>query len=215
MSLKRRTVNSGNNGNTSSVVSGNLVDGQEYDGRLVYVADLGLQAREHKGQQKDPAQQIALGIEIIGEKVEYEDGTVRPKLLWTFPFYIYNTMSKNGNEIIYYKYFETSAQPDTVADWDAQLGKPVSVTIELNTKDGKTYDNIGSLAAYPKKFQDSVGEATIVPCIGDADNEGNEATKALFGLTRHVYNKRLNESVYDQGEVEYEEPYGDSTEIPF
>jgi len=214
MSLKRRTVNSGNS-NTSSVVSGNLVDGQEYEGRLVYVADLGLQAREYKGEQKDPAQQLSLGIEIIGETVEFEDGLTKPKILWTSPFYIYSKMSDKGKEYLNYKVFEPTAQADSVPDWEGQLDKPCSVTIKHASKDGNTYDNIGSITPIPKKYQDSVGEAVTEPCIGDADDPNNEATKALFGLAKWAYDRRLNEAVYDQGEVEYKEPYGDSTDIPF
>jgi len=212
--LKRRTVNSGNN-NTSSVVSGNLVDGQEYEGRLVYVADLGLQAREFKGEVKDPAQQLSLGIEIIGETVEFEDGSTKPKILWTSPFYIYSKMSDKGKEYFYYKVFEPTAQADSVPEWEEQLNKPCSVTIKHASKDGNTYDNIGSITPIPKKYQNSVGEAVTEPCIGDADDPNNEATKALFGLAKWAYDRRLNEDAYVGKDKDIELGYPNDDEIPF
>jgi len=41
----------------------------EYEARLIYVADCGLQLREYKGEVKSPAQQVALCFEVLGSTV--------------------------------------------------------------------------------------------------------------------------------------------------
>lgn len=215
MALKRRSVESNNNKETSNIIPSNLVDGQEYEGRLVYVADLGLQERNFKGEEKPPAQQISLGIEIIGEVVEYEDGETKPKLLWTQPFYIYGKMSEKGKEFAYYKIFEPTAKEKEDADWDAQLGKPCNVIIKQVEKEDVTYDNIGSLAPIPRKYHPDIAEAITEPMVGDADDPENKCTKSLFGLARWIWDRRLNEDVLNSINNEQEEPNNYSDEVPF
>ncbi len=171
----------------------NLVEGQEYEGRLVYVADLGLHERIFGKEVKSPCQKIALGIEIIGETVELDDKTV-PRLLWVKPFNIFFQLTDKGKEIEYYKIFEPGAKADTVADWDEQLGKPVSVLISHHKKDDKCYDNIASLAGIPVKYQADIPPATIDPCIGDSDHAENECTKALYGLSKWMYEQRIDDN---------------------
>jgi hypothetical protein len=155
----------------------------------VYVADLGLQERNFKGEEKPPAQQIALGIEIIGS-----DNNGQPRLLFTRPFNIFNKMNELGVEYKMYKVFNTSAQPDTVADWDAVLGEPCSVkVIVTKSKDGSAeYDNIDSLIPIPAKYRKDVGAARITPAIGDCDDESNPVTAALYGLAKYIWEKRID-----------------------
>jgi hypothetical protein len=167
----------------------------EYDARLVYVADLGLQERSYQGEEKTPAQQLALGIEIIGETTTVDDVVV-PRLLWVKPFNIFYTMSDKGKEIVYYKVFNSTAQPDTVADWDGAIGAPCSVTIgNVTAKDGKVYDEIESLAAIPAKYQGNVGPSVFTDgCTGDAEDDSNPAQKAMYGLSRFVHARRVDEN---------------------
>lgn len=178
----------------SNVEYSNLAEG-EHEGRLVYVADLGLQERSYMGDEKPPAQQVSLGIEIIGETVTI-DGKEQPRLMWTKPFNIFYQMNELGNEYKYYKVFDQSAQEGQVADWDSALGKPCNVIVKHQVaKDGKVYDNIDSITPIPSKYQDAVGAATITDqAVGDAEDENNPATKALFGLAKFVYDKRITGS---------------------
>lgn len=230
MGIKRRSVSSSDNNNNSSVVSGNLKNGQEYEGRLIYVADLGLQERSYEGVDKEPAYQYALGIEIIGESIEYEDGTKKPKLLWSKPFYTYEQINIKGGEYKLYKVFDPSIElavtnkyggiEDFETDWDSQLNKPCSVTIKHFIKNkGKdnevTYDNIGSIGAIPRKYQEGVGESTIKPCIGDSDDKDNAATKALYGLVKTIFDRRLNEGAYVSDDNDNGPEYPDDMDVPF
>lgn len=164
----------------------------EYPGRLVYIADLGVHQDTYKGELKDPCRKFTLGIELIGETYEIE-GEVFPKLMWLRPFNVYKKMTEKGGEFKAYKTFDKNAKPDTVPDWEAQLGKPCTVVVEHNSKEGKTYDNIESLLSVPDAFKDAIGEAQLSCKVNDADNPDDEVNQALFGLAKYVYDKRLEE----------------------
>ncbi len=214
MSLKRRAPK--NDSKASEVVFENLENGGEYEARLVYVGDLGMQERSYGKEVKTPAQQISLGLEILGETVEI-DGVEAPRLLWTNPANIFWQLTELGKELELYKVFNPKALPDTEADWDAQLGKPCNVTIKhvkgKGQHDGKVFDNIASIGAIPTKYQKNVVEGTMTPCVGDADDEENPATKALYGLSRFVWDKRLPEEV-EETEVG-EDDFDDENDVPF
>jgi len=185
---------------------GNLEAG-DHEGRLVFVADLGLQVKEYKKEYKGEYQQISLGIEIVGQYVENEDGDEIPRILTTKPFYIYSTMGEKSVEWKFYSMFEPKAVVDSVPDWEAQLGKPISVTVKNVAGKGdnkdKIYDNIDNLSKIPVKYQDDVEDALFEFGIGDADDPENRITKGLFGLAKYVLDKRIKPEV---GEEEEEAP---------
>lgn len=196
MALKRRkaTETPEREPMESTIEYTNLEEG-EHEGRLVYVADLGLQSKEYAGTFLGNIQQISLGIEIPDAHLVDSEGDKLPRLLWTKPFYIYNSLTKKGIELEYYSIFDKSAEPGNVPDWEAQLGKPVSAYVEhVNGKgenSDRVYDNIKYLSAIPAKYQDGVAKNELVTCIGDSDDPENECTKALFGLAKFVYEKRV------------------------
>jgi len=175
----------------STVEYTNLTEG-EHEGRLVYVADLGMQERSYMGEEKPACQQISLGIEVMGKAVEI-DGTMRPRLLWTKPFNIFQTMDERGNEYKYFKTFQPTAQDGQVADWDAVLGTPCNILVKHSVSGDRTYDNIDSIVAIPTKYHEAVAASEFTDaCVGDCDDEDNAAQKAMFGLARFVFEKRVN-----------------------
>ena len=203
---------------SSDVEYSNLKPG-EYEGRLVYVADLGLQERDYMGESKPPAQQISLGIEILGESVMV-DGKEQPRLLWTKPFNIFFEMNEKGNEYKYYKVFEPSAKEGQVADWDSVLGRPCNVLVVNVAGKGenanRTYDNIDSISPIPAKYQDAVAASTITDqAVGDADDENNPAQRAMFGLPRYIFDRRIKggNNKAEAKAVESSEDFDDA--IPF
>jgi len=191
MALKRRSEQQ----SSSNVEYSNLPEG-EHEGRLVYVADLGLQKRDYMGDEKPPAQQISLGIEIVGESVTI-DGEERPRLLWTRPFYIYGAMSERGKEYQFYKVFDPTAKEGEYADWDGVLNVPCNVIVKhMPNKQNpeQVYDNIDTITPIPKKYQSGVDEARLTDmCVGDADNPENPAQKATFGLAAYALGNRIME----------------------
>jgi hypothetical protein len=191
MALKRTSGSSKEKSGSSYV---NIPEG-EYEGRLIYVADLGLQARSFSGEEKPPAYQIALGIELVGQTVEF-DGEVKPRLMWTKGFNIFSTMNEKGAELRYYKVFDPKANEDTFADWDKQLGKPCSVQVGHRQGKGEyadnVFDEITGVSPVPYKYQSSVPPASLIPCIGECEDEDNDATKALYGLVKWIHGRRLH-----------------------
>lgn len=187
MALTRRTEDSNSGGSNADIP--NLEQG-EHEGRLVYVADLGLQTKEYKGEYKGDIQQIALGVEIVGQTITLDDKEV-PRLLWTKPMYIYSTLTEKGKELLLYKVFDSSANEGELPDWEAQLGKPCTVVVKHVHKDDKTYDNVSDLLPIPVKYHDSVDAATISIGIGDSEEDDNPVNDALFGLAKYVFDKRL------------------------
>lgn len=190
MPLKRRTPQQeGGNEEYSKLEPG------EYIGRLVYVADLGLQERSYKGDVKPPCQQISLGIEILDHPVTI-DGAEVPRILWTKPFNIFHKMGEKSKEFEMYRVFDPKAQAGEVANWESVLGVPCNVIVGREQgKDGREYDKIENLTAIPSQFRKGIPEAQTVPCIGDADDENNPATKALYGLAKWKWEHRIDEDI--------------------
>ena len=176
MAIKRQAPAQESNSNNDLLPAG------EYEGRLAYVADLGLLKREFGGEVKAPAQQIALGIEILGKTRTFED-VESPLILWNNGFNIFSTLNNLGTELKLYKVFAPNAKEGEVADWDAVLGMPCNVTV-IHNATGE-YANIDNLQPIPTKYQKDVEPmATSDACTGDIGDENNPAQKALYGLPR-------------------------------
>jgi hypothetical protein len=203
---------------TSTIEYTNVAEG-EHEGRLVYVADLGLQERNFAGEEKPPAQQLSLGIELGGQEQTLSDGGTLPRILWSKPFNIFQTMNERGNEYKYYKMFVPTARDGEVADWDKVLGMPINVVVTHSKSGDRTYDNISSMSAIPAKYQDQVPPAaTAQMSVGDAEDENNVATKAMFGLVKYLHDKRVNGPVVEKSTPVKAKAVADTEfaeEIPF
>ena len=214
MGLKRRSSES--DGEKKSIVVENLDPNQEYEARLVYVADLGLHENTYKGELKPNVQKIALGYEVLGETIEVDD-EVLPRILWDNPFNIYYSMTPNGKELEVYKMFEPRAKENEIADWEKVLGAAVNITVVQvpDKKDPKVlYDNISSVQPIPKKYQKDVAKALTKVAVGDSDDKDNVVTQCLYGLTKWMYDRRLTESV-DAPSTSDEPVFNPDDEIPF
>ena len=188
--LKRLGNEAQSTSNTSDYE--NLEQG-EYEARLVYVGDLGLQERNFQGEEKPPAQQLSLGLELVDSTVMI-DGIEQPRLMWSKPFNIFSTLNEKGRELEMYRVFASGAKEGEVADWDSVLGQPCNVTVVHSkpTAEGVKYDNVQSISPIPAKYKGGVSPArTTDVCIGDSSDLNNAATKALFGLAAYVFGKRL------------------------
>lgn len=166
----------------------------EHEGRLVFVADLGLQRSEQKGVHKGNFQQLALGIEIVGKTFK-KDGEEYPVMIWAKPFFTYGILTERGNELPLALAFNSKAVEGVEFDWDAELGKPVTAVIINKTVKGKdgapdhVYDNIARLVAIPEKYQAGVAEASIAPASGN----GKDVTDHFRGLVKFVWDKQVYE----------------------
>ena len=192
----------------------------EHEGRLRYVADLGMQERTpfQKGDpERAPCQQLSLGIEIVGETIEV-DGKTLPRLLWSPPFNVFNTMSGLGKELKFFKAFDSSAKEDTVADWDSVLNEPCNVTTVLNegkgASAGRTFDNIVGIAAIPAKYKAGVEKGIVTDgCTGDCEDDDNPAQSNMYGLPDVLHSRRITSSITEVETVE--EMLEDTEAVPF
>lgn len=168
----------------------NLAAG-DYEGRLVYVGDLGIQ--KPFDPKEKPRHRLTLGIEILGHTVDV-NGEQRPRMLWSSAFNIYNTMTEKGTEIKLYRVFNPEGKVGQVADWESALGKPCNVLIGHEIKGSAKYDKILDITPIPSKYKDSVAEATITDmAVGHEDDPDNPAQRAMYGLTKWLFdNSRLS-----------------------
>jgi len=201
MGLQRRSVGGGSNDKDFDPIE-NLKEG-EHEARLVYIADLGIQeGMVWKGEQKPPAQQIALGYEIVGQTVTL-DGEEKARYMWGSPFNIFKNLTEKGKELPLYQVFEPDAEAGGDADWEAQLGKPCSVRVKhakgKGDNEGRVFDNIAGVNPIPEKYQDGVEDATLEFGVGNADegDDENPVNAALFGLAKWVFDKRIKAAPVD------------------
>lgn len=195
----------------------NLKEG-EHEARLAYVAGLGLQKREYKGEVKPPCKQISLCFEVLGSTVKI-DGVVRPRTIWHKGFNVFGKMSGLSTEYAMYKAFVPTAEEDTTADWESVLGEPVNIIIKNEERNGNVYDTVTGVTSIPSKYRDSVDESTITnQCVGDAEDADSPAIKSLFGLARWKHGNRLatqtkptetNDPVVAEDEVSFD------NDVPF
>jgi len=190
MAIKRQESTKSNN---------DILPEGEYEGRLVYVADLGMLKREYKGEQNTPAQQIAIGIEILGHTRTFED-VESPLIMWDNGFNIFSTLNDLGTELKRYSTFKPTAKEGDVADWDEVLGTPCNVTVIHNGE----YANMDSIQPIPLKYQGDVAPMmTKEPCTGDIGDPKNPAQAALYGLPRWKIENLSVEKLSDALEDDY------------
>lgn len=172
-------------GNKDSEQIPNL-DAGEHEGRLRYVADLGMHTNDYKGEVKPDVQKLSLGIEIVGETVEV-DGEVKPRVMWSQPFNIFFSLTGKGKELELYKVFSPSAVEGGVADWDSVIDEPCNVTVIHKQGKGENkdnvYDNIESISPIPGKYKSGVDEGLVTDgCTGDVEDPENPAQANARGL---------------------------------
>ena len=83
-----------------------------------------------------------------------------------------------------------------VADWDSALGKPCNVLVKNVAGKGENasrlYDNIDSISSIPTKYQSDVAASVVTDmAVGDADDDNNPAQRAMFGLPRYIFDRRI------------------------
>lgn len=133
----------GNGGNKNRVEQPKLEAGN-YPGRLVQIIDLGLQPqRPYQGKDKPPMQEVMWTYELVDAFLVDENGKEREdKPRWvseTLPFHNLKADKAKSTQRI------NALDPEGKLEGDISqmLDTPVNVTIVINEKDGRTYENIG------------------------------------------------------------------------
>lgn len=170
----------------------------EYEARLIYVADLGMQKRQpYKGDEKTPCQQITLCFEILGSTVEL-NGEVKPRTIWMSQTNIFGNMGSMGNELPLYRAFVPNAKEDSLPNWEEQLGKPVTLNIAPHESNGRIFDKILSVAAIPLKYQDKVDKAITTDfSVGGCEELDSPAIQNLRGFLKTNHENRIKKGSSD------------------
>ena len=167
----------------------------EYEARLIYVASLGMQKRSpYNGKEQSNCQQIALCFEVLGSTVEL-NGETQPRTIWTDSINIFSNMGGVGNELPMYRAFVSTAPENSLPDWEAQLGKPVSLTIGQKESKGRVFDKITNVSAIPLKYQDKVPEAVTTEfSAGGSEELDSPAIKNLRGYQKTAHENRIRQN---------------------
>jgi hypothetical protein len=115
--------------------------------RLVQVIDLGLQPQKpYKGTVKEPVDMLYVTYELshvfmLNEKGEEEPD--RPRWISEdFAFYSLKADKAKSTE----RYNALDAKKEYNGDWTKLVGAPCNVLVVHNPRDGKVYDNVGSVS---------------------------------------------------------------------
>ena len=128
-----------------------------YPCRVVHVLDLGKQPqRPWQGQEKPPADEMALTYEFVDEFMVDEDGEPmedKPRHL-TEIFVLYNLDAEKAKSTARYHALDPNEEYD--GDWTKLINTPCMVTVVINpskTIKGKTYENIAEVS--PMRAKDA------------------------------------------------------------
>ena len=180
-------------GNSERIEQPNIEPGT-YPARLVQILDLGLQPqRPYKGQEKAPAQEIMLTYELVDTfMVDKEGNEVPDKPRWiseTLPFFgLYADKAKSTQ-----RYNTLDPSGDFEGDFAKAIGQAINVTIVNNAgKDGKIYDNIGTISPMRPKDADKCPELVNDVKVFDADAPDMDVFNSLPEWIRDKIKGNLN-----------------------
>lgn len=181
------------------------------DARLVHVIDLGLQERPPwKGVKKAPCNQILVGFELLDHFMpadeDYQGGDdFTPDE--TAPRYVSRILkvyqpnprrSSATQEEEYYAALDPKNEFE--GDWSQLVGRPCSVVLKNNEKDGKKYLNINGLVpAHPKiPYREPVMDLVVF----DTETFDEKVFEGLYEWVQNI----INERIVDPGEpMKYKE----------
>lgn len=181
-------------GNNAERIEQPNIEPGTYPARLVQIIDLGLQAqRPYKGQDKPPVQEIMLTYELVDTFMVDKDGNdVEDKPRWiseTLPFYgLYADKAKSTQ-----RYTALDPNGDYDGDFSKAIGQPINVTIVNNPgKDGKVYDNVGTVSTMRQKDADKCPELQNPTKVFDLDAPDMDVFNSLPQWIQDKIKENLN-----------------------
>lgn len=158
-----------NDHSSSSSAPSDPLDPGSYPGRVVVVANIGLQSqRPYQGEEKAPKHEFFVTYELIDEFVKDEDGYDDPeKPRWISERFSINPLSSENAKSTA-RYLALDPQNKYDGDWSKLIGTPCIVNItQTPSKKDKTriYNNVrGVQSMRPKDAQNAaelVNEAVV------------------------------------------------------
>lgn len=170
-----------------------VIDEGAYPARVVQVLDMGLQPqRAWKGEDKPPAHTIRVTYELVDCFMKDEDGKdIEDKPRWIseeFPLkHLKADLAKSTKRM-------ASIDPDNTlnGDWVSAISRPLMVTIGVEKKGDKVYENILSTAAMRPKDIAKCPELVNPPKVFDLTAPDMEVFNALPEWIRNKIIGNLN-----------------------
>lgn len=179
MTLKASEVKSQGGGNRVEQPS---LPAGGYPARLVWVIDLGVQSRPpYKGEEKLPIDMIQPVYELTDEFMVDEEGNEildKPRWVYDKPLPLYSLEADRAAST--QRYLAIDPDKEFNGDWGAIVGKPVTVNVVNNKgKDGRVFDNVGSLSTMRTKEAEKLPELINDPVVLSLDSDDVETFKKL------------------------------------
>jgi hypothetical protein len=190
-----------------------------YPARLVSVVDCGMQnQRPYQGQEKPPAEELALTYELLDAFMLDEDGQVdKSKPRWITEFVKHysreaerSTIAKRMNAM----------DPDNVwgEDWTKFIGHPINLVITITEKKGRKYENVDGMAPMRPQELENAPELVNPPRLFDFDDPDMEVFENLPRFIQKKIKEAINYSTsavakaLNEGGPASEAPAGEEAE---
>lgn len=117
-----------------------------YPARIVRVLDYGLQPQSYNGEQKAPAQVISVTYELLDVFMVDEQGNeLEDKPRWmSEDFPLHPLSSDRARSTLRYTALDPAGKHG--GDWTALIDTPCMLTVVINKKGDKTYENISNVS---------------------------------------------------------------------
>lgn len=193
MALNAKNVGGGNG---PRIAQANLAAGN-YPARVVQIIDFGVQPqRPYMGQDKPPVQEICITYEFLDEFMKDEDGNDqldKPRWL-SEQMPLHNLKADKARST--QRYNALDAKGIHEGDFSKLVGVPCMVTVINNPgKEGKVYDNVGSLS--PMRPRDAANAPELVNAGGFFDLDAPDMK--MFGKFPKFIQEKIQGNLNFQG----------------
>ena len=152
MSLKAPT------GNNTNRVAQPTLEPATYPARIVRILDYGLQPQSFNGEQKAPAQVISITYELLDVFMVDEQGReLEDKPRWISEEFPLHPMSSDRARSTQ-RYSALDPENKFEGDWTRLITFPCMVTVAVNKKGDKTYENVSNVSTMRARDVDKAAE---------------------------------------------------------
>lgn len=170
-----------------------VMEADVYNARLVQLIDLGVQPqRAYQGKEKAPANEVMFTYELCDVFMVDEDGKeLEDKPRWiseTLPFFgVQADMAKSSK-----RYLAFDPTNEQGGDLSIMLDVPCNLTLVINAKGDKVYENIGNIAAMSAKKKAACPPLQNKARIFDFDEPDLEVFNSLPDWIKKKITEALN-----------------------
>ena len=145
-------------GNNTNRVAQPTLEPATYPARIVRILDYGLQPQSFNGEQKAPAQVISITYELLDVFMVDEQGKeLEDKPRWISEEFPLHPMSSDRARSTQ-RYSALDPENKFEGDWTRLITFPCMVTVAVNKKGDKTYENVSNVSTMRARDVDKAAE---------------------------------------------------------